>query len=376
MMIIPELEPPSCKKSDTQQAPSLKNNQSNTELSDKGFLPHSGRLAVFGQLAKRLGLIGPQRNAAGWVALVKSFFVGNKYLPHIAIVVLAVLVSASNTYDRVMAQAAKNDLIYIDPGAQYEIVQNIGTYTPLIANGEVLVQKAVLASASSDGFINNIGSVSTEVTQREDPLPDNTSVTVSYTVKGGDTLTTIGWNFSVKLASLKYLNNIDNADAIKPGVSLKIPPKGYEVAPALVAKKEQDKTAKLAMAQRTTITRDSAKSRGSAPASVRALAGSKINGYPYGYCTYYVATKRQVPSSWGDAKQWIGSASRAGYQTGTEPTPGSIVVTSESWWGHVAYVESVNGDEFTISEMNAKGWGVTSQRTLSARDRAVRGFIY
>ncbi|MDO8443881.1 MAG: CHAP domain-containing protein, partial [bacterium] len=79
---------------------------------------------------------------------------------------------------------------------------------------------------------------------------------------------------------------------------------------------------------------------------------------------------------WGNGGQWLNSAQRAGYSTGSTPVPGAIMVSSESFWGHVAYVESVDGDEFTIVEMNARGWGVTSRRTKNKNDRVIKGFIY
>jgi surface antigen len=78
----------------------------------------------------------------------------------------------------------------------------------------------------------------------------------------------------------------------------------------------------------------------------------------------------------GNAKNWLNSARGDGMSTGSTPAVGAIMVSSESWWGHVAYVESVNGDSFTISEMNYAGWGVVDRRTVSVESGEVRGFIY
>jgi len=87
--------------------------------------------------------------------------------------------------------------------------------------------------------------------------------------------------------------------------------------------------------------------------------------FPYGYCTWYVASKRYVPWS-GNANQWLWNARAMGYATGRTPQVGAIMVTNESWWGHVAYVEAVHGNSVTISEMNYAGWGRVNYRTLSA----------
>ena len=101
---------------------------------------------------------------------------------------------------------------------------------------------------------------------------------------------------------------------------------------------------------------------------VAAFRGSvSANTYDYGYCTWYVKNKRpDIGGYWGDANKWLGSAIAAGYTTGSTPVPGAIAVSGESQWGHVAYVESVGNGTVTVSEMNYKGWGIVSTRTVSS----------
>lgn len=80
-------------------------------------------------------------------------------------------------------------------------------------------------------------------------------------------------------------------------------------------------------------------------------------GYPNRECTSYVAYRREhtghsLPDHWGNAGDWYGNVS-----THT-PAPGDIAV----WrayanpyvfnFGHVAYVESVDGGGMTISQYN------------------------
>ena len=100
------------------------------------------------------------------------------------------------------------------------------------------------------------------------------------------------------------------------------------------------------------------------------------NHFAYGYCTWYVANRRNVP--WfGNAIEWWPNAPPYGYAEGQTPVVGAIMVTRESGWGHVAYVESVNGDgTWTVSEMNYAGWNVVSRRTLRPGQAPVVGFIY
>lgn len=101
--------------------------------------------------------------------------------------------------------------------------------------------------------------------------------------------------------------------------------------------------------------------------------------YLFGQCTYYVARALDwVPSGWGNAADWWSHAGSAGFARTSIPTPGSVVVYGAgqgySPYGHVAKVESVNGDgTFNVSEMNFNGWNQVDQRRSTMND--VLGFI-
>lgn len=80
-------------------------------------------------------------------------------------------------------------------------------------------------------------------------------------------------------------------------------------------------------------------------------------------CTWYVASRVQVPSDFGNAINWGYAALLAGYEVSDIPKVGSIAWSvSDSYLGHVALVESVNGSEVTVSEMNFEGLGVVDTR--------------
>ena len=100
------------------------------------------------------------------------------------------------------------------------------------------------------------------------------------------------------------------------------------------------------------------------------------NRFSYGYCTWYVYNRRPVP--WlGNAWEWFAHAQQAGWSTGQTPRPGAIMVTWESVWGHVAYVESVNDDgSWVVSEMNWRGFGLTDLRSIRPGGVQLIGFIY
>ena len=103
------------------------------------------------------------------------------------------------------------------------------------------------------------------------------------------------------------------------------------------------------------------------------------DGFPYGQCTYYVATRRAV--TWGgNAIAWWRAAGGKRPE-GRLPVQGAIVVFNIGWVGHVAYVEKVNLDgTFVISEMNyhadGGGWGRVDDRLISDSDPSIVGFIY
>jgi surface antigen len=97
--------------------------------------------------------------------------------------------------------------------------------------------------------------------------------------------------------------------------------------------------------------------------------------FPYGYCTWYVAQHKYVP--WGgNAGTWLYHARAYGAKTGKNPKEGSIIVTSESWYEHVGIVTKVKGDNVTIKEMNYQGFAKVSSRTISAKSRVIKGYIY
>lgn len=365
MALLQDFEPPSNKSE-------RENNLDRSNTSKQSLLVDS----LFNL---RENIISGSLSLGSFFVNVKDFFQGGKYLPHFALIFLALIVSITNISSKMAAKAYSEEIITVNPDIEYSVAQGVEPFTPLIKDSSNTVQKSILASAMSDGFVSNTASVATELTQVEPvlaPVSENDNKTIDYIVQNGDTMSGLGMKFDLKVATLKYVNNIDNENMLKPGAKLKIPPKGYQVSASALAKAEKDKKAKLAAAARNTVTRDgSGRTTGKAQA-VNVQPGAKANGYPYGWCTYYVATRRYVPTSWGNAKSWLSSAKRAGYATGSEPAAGAIMVTSESGWGHVAYVESVNGDTITVSEMNYQGWGVVSRRTLSANAGVVRGFVY
>ena len=84
------------------------------------------------------------------------------------------------------------------------------------------------------------------------------------------------------------------------------------------------------------------------------------DGFPYGQCTYYAASRRNV--TWAGNAGWWFDAANGIRPEGHVAVAGALVVFHTGWFGHVAYVEKVNPDgSFVVSEMNyygdGGGWG-------------------
>jgi surface antigen len=169
-------------------------------------------------------------------------------------------------------------------------------------------------------------------------------------------------------------NSLPANGEVETGASIVIPDGKKEVE----TKPEETNTLQNGLTRRQYATSDPVNNEVTDISGTRTPKGKAGAGhrFPYGYCTWFVASKRYVP--WGgNAGTWLYNARAQGYKTGKTPTPGSIVVTTENrYYGHVAYVEKVSGGTITVSEMNYTGWGKTSRRTLSTNSRVIKGYIY
>lgn len=191
---------------------------------------------------------------------------------------------------------------------------------------------------------------------------------LSYTVKSGDTIDSIAEKYKSEKQKIISFNDLPADGQLKEGEEIIIPDGMKDVPPPTT---ESTGTG-IARRQYATSTGGTPTVSGFRKLDGKAGAGHR---FPYGYCTWYVSQRRYVP--WGgNAGTWLYHAKSAGYQTGKVPRVGAIMVSSESWWGHVAIVESVSGGSFTVSEMNYRGWAKKSRRTISTSSRVVKGFIY
>ena len=92
----------------------------------------------------------------------------------------------------------------------------------------------------------------------------------------------------------------------------------------------------------------------------------------WGYCTRQcvsyaawavMASGRSAPIGWGDAKKWVAAAYANGIPVFRTPQPGDVAISTNGYWGHAMYVESVNGNQFNTSEYNTNLDGRLYYRT-------------
>jgi surface antigen len=202
-----------------------------------------------------------------------------------------------------------------------------------------------------------------------------------YVVQSGDNADTVGSKFSVTAASITGSNNLTSS-ALTAGATILIPPgnglvyqvKAGDTVDSIVNKYGADKDLFVSVndAERGVAVGTYVWIPNVAVPAVTRFASTSFrvasfspnygfNGYDYGYCTYYVASRIPVPSNWGNANTWDNYARvTPGWTVVLTPVKGAVAQTDRGGLGHVAVVMDVSDDGSMIkySDMNGlAGWG-------------------
>lgn len=332
------------------------------------------------------------------IAFYKIF--SKETISHLAIIIMLAIFTLCcyiKPYEKqVLAFNSKvsTEVKYLDPVDTAFSVEKISNFTPnIVENLPALEESLFFSQPKSDQYIDKKIAQNNFTTQK-------TQLEREYFIKEGDTISQIAERYDMHVATIYDRNQLtaDNIEDLRPGDKIIIPAhdtsnsgqwladlndkKEQERQRLLALEKEQERQRQIASAERarTVYTRSSASTTTNTNytgTNTTSVNNTGSNGYPYGWCTYYAASRRNVPSNLGNGGQWLSSAQANGYSTGSTPQAGAIIVTGESWYGHVGIVESVNSDgSVNISEMNYSGWGVVSSRTISSSNPVVKGYIY
>lgn len=248
------------------------------------------------------------------------------------------------------------------------------------------------------------GILVTNETDLDPSKPLTRTETETYYVQSGDTLYSIADKFGLSIDTLLWGNNLTLRSIIRPGQALEILPvdgithkvkKGETLQG--IAKKYKSTVEYIIDFNNLADASDifegdeliipyGQKPYVPLPPSVKPKikkyyaytrpTGENCHSFEVGQCTWYVATRRCIPWS-GNANQWIGRARNMGFQIGYTPQVGAVISLRESRrYGHVGYVEYFNDETVTFSEMNVKGLGIKTKRTLNLDDSRILGYIY
>ena len=282
--------------------------------------------------------------------------------------------------------------------------------------GAVNAEATVSGEGGAVGDVS-LGRYSTIIKPVAIPLSAPISHTsFTYSVAAGENLKMIAARFHVTVSQIRWSNtNLISNDVVATGDQIVIPPvpgivvttKASDTLETLAAKYQSDAQTildfnRLRSSQLTsgTVLVIPGGVGGAFPLPLPLPGPSYVNPlftnfhltigapvghypvtrFPWGWCTWYVATRRPVPWA-GNAIEWYGNARAMGFPVGSQPKVGAIMVETESpiGLGHVAYVEKVYTDgSWLISEMNYGMFGVTDQRLIKPGQLGgmLIGFIY
>jgi len=220
-----------------------------------------------------------------------------------------------------------------------------------------------------------IGSVSTQASAAKPTDEKDKKIVVK--VESGDTLTKIADKHDTTYVRLFNANKkIESPDLINVGDKVRVPgedeklPNRYDTFRKSLAAIAAPTAPVATNAPSTATAQPKETVNAPAPQTASTYRGSSAgNTYASGYCTWYVKERRgDLPNMLGNGGAWVSNAAAQGIATGSSPRAGAVAEQP----GHVAYVESVNGDgTVNVSEMNYRGspgggFGKVSYRTAPA----------
>ncbi len=252
--------------------------------------------------------------------------------------------------------------------------------------------ESVAATNTADSLNNQLVSTTINNSIVAKPVVLSTTFKSKYDIQkyitvSGDTVSSLAKKFGVTSDTLRWSNNL-TSDSLPAGRTIWVLPgldgivyvvKSGDTASSLAARYRANAQQIIAYndaeigglkpGQRIIIPSGTVQAVQSAGSYFGGFAfGTNAiygyNGYDYGFCTWYVASKIRVPSNWGNANTWDNLAPLSGWTVSSVPHVGSIAQTDAGGLGHVAIVDAVSpdGKMMKYSDMNGiAGWGAVGQ---------------
>lgn len=313
--------------------------------------------------------------------------------------------SVANAFSAATAGSTTNP---VDRLTSYDIAANIANLVDLpeapVINGQVVAEKVQARYLSS----GTVGDLATKPQIVNTVFKSNKDIK-AYVVQSGDTVGSLAARFGVSSSSIKWSNNL-SGDNLLAGKVLQIPPVDGIVYTVKAGDTPQSLAQAYASNENLIVTYNDAELKGLSVGEQIILPGATMptptyggygflgsfvrvagnyNMYQQWNCTWWVAYRwaqvgHPIMPLLYNAYQWYGAAQQAGLPVGHQPKAYAAAVTSFVGFGHVVFVEGVNGDgSVNISEMNVSGantWRpvdpTITHRTVSAAEAAGWYYIY
>jgi len=215
------------------------------------------------------------------------------------------------------------------------------------------------------------------------------AVAIVYRVEQGDTMIGIANRYNLNVGSILDANNMKalEAEKIRLGTELIIPAEDTNTSlawlEAINIEKERQRQLAEAARQRELAQRNQSRLGLGGTRAVQygdyTILGRRVGSYNGGYpgqCTWLVNSYYRFPGRMGNGGQYLVSARAYGIPTGNTPVVGAVIVTTESYYGHIGIVKAVEGDKVIIEDMNYAGPYIVTRRALSRYNSVIKGYVY
>ena len=255
-----------------------------------------------------------------------------------------------------------------------DIIASRGVIEYVVKEGESMDSIAAKYKLSTDQIRWSNGLKTTEIGAGDLLYLPSVSGIV-YTVQSGDTVESVAEKYGSNAKEIIALNDLEK-DGMREGIRIVI------------------KDGNLPETERPEYVPPRRVSSYSYLGNTAERENIEVLGYYYGLggpyvggqCTQWAWSKRPDIheavvantgyTSLGNASSWAARAEMVGYSVSNTPSAGAIFQTSSGWYGHVGYVERVNGDDsIVVTEMN---YGYTPYRVIQSiiPASAVGNFYY